>query len=79
MKRKASKILEIIIHSINSILISYALSNVAMLLKASQIFILFFEMEKRHFHIYIWIDNYYIVKDRRWYLVKIPTLPPIDV
>lgn len=77
MKRKASKILEIIIHSINYILISYALSNVAMLLKASQIFILFFAMEKRHFH--IWIDNYYIVKDGRWYLVKIPTLPPVDM
>ena len=28
---------------------------------------------------YVWIDNYYIVKDGRWYLVKNPALPPVDM
>ena len=28
---------------------------------------------------YIWIDNYYIVKDGRWYLVNNPVLPPVDI
>ena len=45
MKRKMSTILEILIYSLNYILISYALSNVSILLKASPIFILFFASE----------------------------------
>ena len=53
MKKKLLKALEIIIYSINYILISYALSNVAMLLKASPIFILFFASE-------IWIMGVYV-------------------
>ena len=28
---------------------------------------------------YVWIDNYYIVKDGNWYLVKNPALPPVDM
>ena len=28
---------------------------------------------------YVWIDNYYIVKDGRWYLVNNPVLPPVDI
>ena len=28
---------------------------------------------------YIWIDNYYIVKDGRWYLVNNPVLPPVEI
>ena len=28
---------------------------------------------------YIWIDNYYIVKGGKWYLVNNPTLPPVDM
>ena len=28
---------------------------------------------------YIWIDNYYIVKDGKWYLVNNPVLPPVDI
>lgn len=55
MKRKTSKIPEIIIYSINYILISYALSNMSMLLKASPIFILFFASE-------IWVMGVYVNK-----------------
>ena len=55
MKKKLLKSLEIIIYSINYILISYALSNVAMLLKASPIFILFFASE-------IWVIGVYVNK-----------------
>ena len=55
MKRKMSTILEILIYSLNYILISYALSNVAMLLKASPIFILFFASE-------IWVMGVYMNK-----------------
>ena len=55
MKKKLLKALEIIIYSINYILISYALSNVAMLLKASPIFILFFASE-------IWVMGVYVNK-----------------
>ena len=28
---------------------------------------------------YIWIDNYYIVKGGKWYLVNNPMLPPVDM
>ena len=28
---------------------------------------------------YVWIDNYYIVKDGRWYLVNNPVLPPVEI
>ena len=28
---------------------------------------------------YIWIDNYYIVKDEKWYLVNNPVLPPVAI
>ena len=53
MKRKMSTILEILIYSLNYILISYALSNVSILLKASPIFILFFASE-------IWVMGVYV-------------------
>ena len=53
MKTKASKYLEIVIESINYIIISYALSNMAMLFQSNPLFILFFESE-------IWvIGNYW--------------------
>ena len=55
MKKKLLKSLEIIIYSINYILISYALSNMSMLLKASPIFILFFASE-------IWVMGVYVNK-----------------
>ena len=55
MKRKMSTILEILIYSLNYILISYALSNVSILLKASPIFILFFASE-------IWVMGVYVNK-----------------
>ena len=55
MKRKMSTILEILIYSLNYILISYALSNVSILLKASPIFILFFASE-------IWVMGVYMNK-----------------
>ena len=42
MKTKASKYLEIVIESINYIIISYALSNMAMLFQSNPLFILFF-------------------------------------
>lgn len=41
MKTKTSKLLEVIIESINYIILCYALSNVAVLLKSNPIFILF--------------------------------------
>ena len=50
-----STILEILIYSLNYILISYALSNVSILLKASPIFILFFASE-------IWVMGVYMNK-----------------
>ena len=28
---------------------------------------------------YLWIENYYIYKAGEWYLVKNPTLPPVDL
>ena len=52
MKVKASKWLDIIIESINYIIINYALSNMAMLLKSNPIFILFFPSE-------IWVMGNY--------------------
>ena len=55
MKRKMSTILEILIYSLNYILISYALSNVSILLMASPIFILFFASE-------IWVMGVYMNK-----------------
>ena len=121
MKRKMSTILEILIYSLNYILISYALSNVSILLKASPIFILFFASEIWVMGVYmnkiqevtekkgiildtpcsmlcityrygvfhrencgrycsiVWIDNYYIVKDGKGYLVNNPVLPPVDM
>ena len=45
MKTKASKYLEIVIESINYIIISYALSNMAMLFQSNPLFILFFASE----------------------------------
>lgn len=45
MKLKTSKIVDAVIGSINYILINYALSNMAMLLKSSPLFILFFASE----------------------------------
>lgn len=45
MKTKTSKLLEVIIESINYIILCYALSNVAVLLKSNPIFILFFASE----------------------------------
>ena len=53
MKTKASKYLEIVIESINYIIISYALSNMAILFQSNPLFILFFASE-------IWvIGNYW--------------------
>lgn len=53
MKTKASKYLDIVIESINYIIISYALSNMAMLFQSNPLFILFFASE-------IWvIGNYW--------------------
>lgn len=45
MKSKASKIVDVVIYSINYILINYALANMAMLLKSNPLFILFFASE----------------------------------
>ena len=45
MKSSASKFLEIVIDSINYIIISYALSNMAMILNSNPVFILFFASE----------------------------------
>ncbi len=52
MKTKASKYLDIIIESINYIIINYALSNMAMLFQSNPLFILFFASE-------IWIMGNY--------------------
>ena len=42
MKRKITKILDVAIHSINLILINYALSNMMALFRSSLLYILFF-------------------------------------
>lgn len=52
MKAKTSKILNVAVESINFILINYALSNMAMLLKSSPLFILFFASD-------IWVTGNY--------------------
>lgn len=52
MKPKTSKYLELIIESVNYIIINYALSNVAMLFKSNPLFILFFASE-------IWVMGNY--------------------
>ena len=53
MKTKESKYLEIVIESINNIIIRYALSNMAMLFQSNPLFIRFFGSE-------IWvIGNYW--------------------
>ena len=52
MKTKVSKYLDIIIESINYIIINYALSNMAMLFQNNPLFILFFASE-------IWIMGNY--------------------
>ena len=55
MKSSASKFLEIVIDSINYIIISYALSNMAMILNSNPVFILFFASE-------IWVmGNYWLM------------------
>ena len=94
MKRKMSTILEILIYSLNYILISYALSNVSILLKASPIFILFFASE-------IWVMGVYMNKIQEvtekkvlsWillavcfalhigmvYFIRRAVLPPVDM
>ena len=41
MREKGSKLLDVMVYSINYVLISYALSNVSMALKSSPVFILF--------------------------------------
>ena len=45
MKRKITKILDVAIHSINLILINYALSNMMALFRSSLLYILFFISE----------------------------------
>ena len=45
MKRKITKILDVAIHSINFILINYALSNMMALFRSSLLYILFFTSE----------------------------------
>ena len=45
MKRKITKILDVAIHSINLILINYALSNMMALFRSSLLYILFFTSE----------------------------------
>lgn len=45
MKRKITKILDVAIHSINLILINYALSNMMALFRSSLLYILFFASE----------------------------------
>lgn len=52
MKAKASKWLDVSIESINYLIVNYALSNMAMLLKNNPIFILFFASE-------IWVMGNY--------------------
>lgn len=57
IKKKRSNVLEIFIYSLNYILISYALSNISMVLRANPAFILFFASE-------IWIMGLYVSKVR---------------
>ena len=45
MKQKAAKILDVAIHSINLLLINYALSNMMALFRSSLLYILFFTSE----------------------------------
>ena len=45
MKQKAAKILDVAIHSINLLLINYALSNMMALFRSSVLYILFFTSE----------------------------------
>lgn len=52
MKPKTAKWLEILVESINYIIINYALSNMAMLFQSSPLFILFFASE-------IWVMSNY--------------------
>ena len=52
IKMKVSKYLDIVIESINYIIINYALSNMAMLLQSNPLFILFFASE-------IWVMGNY--------------------
>lgn len=52
MKTKASQSLDIVIESINYIIIHYALSNMAMLFQSNPLFILFFASE-------IWVMGNY--------------------
>ena len=55
MKVKIYKILDVAIESINFILINYALSNIAMLLKSGPLFILFFASD-------VWVMGKYWLK-----------------
>ena len=58
MKATVSKYLEILIESVNYIIINYALSNMAMLFRSNPLFILFFASE-------IWMfGNYWKKMDR---------------
>lgn len=52
MKSKAVKWLDIVIESINYIIVNYALSNMAMLFQSSLLFILFFASE-------VWVTTNY--------------------
>ena len=52
-EKKILKILEIIVYSLNYILISYALSNIAMAMKRSPGFILFFASDIFELHPYV--------------------------
>ena len=53
MREKGSKLLDVMVYSINYVLISYALSNVSMALKSNPVFILFFASE-------LWVIGLYI-------------------
>ena len=55
MREKGSKLLDVMVYSINYVLISYGLSNVSMALKSSPVFILFFASE-------LWVIGLYIKK-----------------
>ena len=58
MKATVSKYLEILIESVNYIIINYALSNMALLFRSNPLFILFFASE-------IWMfGNYWKKMDR---------------
>ena len=56
MKSKAVKWLDIVIESINYIIVNYALSNMAMLFQSSLLFILFFASE-------VWVTTNYWSKE----------------